>query len=492
MYFESTRYGIRGYASTLIGGRPENQDDMGWAETPLGFLLVVCDGMGGGPGGKTASYIAKQVFMQTIYSSSPQSVCENVLKLATARANDTLYNKMDEDPRLRGMGSTLVAVLINEDAAYVAHLGDSRCYRMQGKEMIFRTKDHSLVGELVMAHALTEEQARVSPQSNVITRALGNTSNHVAEIEIIPYCKGDRFFLCTDGVWGEMPQEELLMRLGSGIGLDDLIENLQKEIDRIGSNSGGHYDNHTLAALEVQSDSKFKDKWNMKTKALFGTLAGLLLLSLLMNMVMFIRNGHSKELAEIKGKLTAVEAENKDLKQKIEILESNKDIGYKDLYEQIAALSSEKKVLEESKEELEEQVADLKQQVVNLEKKLPKSDKNVAVVSKGNKTGTNADRALDQALSSIDKMLRGQYIKETDCKNHLSQLRSDVERHMMEYDNASGKKNTKKVSEVLSLLPKKDVMAQYVMLDPKKKKYMPTETLKGMLVPVKEKIEQLK
>lgn len=470
MYFESPKYGIRGYASTLIGGRPENQDDMGWTETPLGFLLVVCDGMGGGPGGKTASYIAKQIFMQTIYSSSPQSVRVDVLKLATARANDALYSKMDEEPRLRGMGSTLVAVLICEDAAYVAHLGDSRCYRMHGKEMLFRTKDHSLVGELVMAHALTEEQARVSPQSNVITRALGNTSNHVAEIEIVPYCKGDRFLLCTDGVWGEMPQDELLLHFGSGIGLDGLVENLQKEIDRIGSNSGGHNDNHTLAVLEVQSDSTLKDKWNMKTKTIFGVLAGLLLLSVLINLVLFFRGNQSKELAEIKEHMTALEAENKDLQQKVEILESNKNKGYKDLYEQIGTLNAKNK-------ELRDSILHLK----NLMSENPPQ--------KDNKMEADASKALSQAIKSIDLMLDEKYPTETDCKRNLFRLRSNVEGYMYK---AMSDKNAEQVSQILSDLPKKEDIEKSVCVDPKTKKYMPTPILKGKLNSVKNKIVQLK
>ena len=97
----------------MIGGRPENQDDIGWVDTPLGFLLVVCDGMGGGPGGRTASYIVKHVVMRTILSSSPQSDSEEAVRKAVINANDVLAKKMAESPALRGMGSTLVAIFIS-------------------------------------------------------------------------------------------------------------------------------------------------------------------------------------------------------------------------------------------------------------------------------------------------------------------------------------------------------------------------------------------
>lgn len=128
---QSQRYQLRGIAVSKQGGRPENQDDVGWVDTPLGFLAVVCDGMGGGPGGKTASYIAKNVFLTEMVNASPQASRVEALKRAVSKANDALYQKMDEVPSLKGMGSTLVAVLISEQSALVTHLGDSRCYQIR-------------------------------------------------------------------------------------------------------------------------------------------------------------------------------------------------------------------------------------------------------------------------------------------------------------------------------------------------------------------------
>ena len=100
----SNKYHVTGIANSMQGGRPENQDDMGFVETPLGLLLVLCDGMGGGPGGKTASYIAKYEVMKVVSDSSPQASPADVLKKAVARANESLEKKMKMVPELRGMG----------------------------------------------------------------------------------------------------------------------------------------------------------------------------------------------------------------------------------------------------------------------------------------------------------------------------------------------------------------------------------------------------
>jgi len=252
---------LHGAAESLQGGRPDNQDDIGFADTPLGFLLIVCDGMGGGPGGKIASYIAKYVIANTLNECSPQMPRHKAFKMAVSKANDALEEKMKQAPNLKGMGSTFVAVLINNHSAMVAHAGDSRCYQLRGRFVLFRTKDHSLVGELVRKKALSEEQARTSPQSNVIMRGLGSVSNNVPEICEIPYRKGDRFILCTDGVWGTLPHKDLVKRFAAKADCQQVVGNLSAEIDNIGKAKGGHYDNHTIAVIEMGCNSAMKDKW---------------------------------------------------------------------------------------------------------------------------------------------------------------------------------------------------------------------------------------
>jgi len=259
---------LHGAANSMRGGRPENQDDLVFLDTPLGFLIVICDGMGGGPGGKTASSIAKYEIANTLCECTPQTPRDHALKMATSRANEALERKMQEVPSLQGMGSTFVAVLINNDSAYVAHAGDSRCYLLRDDKCVYRSQDHSLVGELVRKKVLTEEEARLSPQSNIISRGLGNTTNHVPDIEEIFYKKGDRFILCTDGIWGIMPHDELIKRLSQKTDIQRIVSNLSSEVDNIGYSKGGHHDNHTIAVFETEHDSRLKTKINWRKIAI--------------------------------------------------------------------------------------------------------------------------------------------------------------------------------------------------------------------------------
>lgn len=255
---------LHGAAISMIGGRPENQDDMAYMDTPLGFLIVVCDGMGGGPGGRTASNIVKLEIAKSIFESSPQTPRDHALKVAAARAHQALEDKMKEYPSLNGMGSTFVAILLNEKSAVIAHTGDSRCYRLHGTKCLFRTQDHSLVAELVKKKVMTEEDARLSPQANVITRGLGSTNNHVPEIDETPFKKGDRFILCTDGIWGVMQHQDLLKVLTQPKDIQQLITELSVQTDNIGFSKGGGHDNHTIAMFELEKDSLLKDKLTLK------------------------------------------------------------------------------------------------------------------------------------------------------------------------------------------------------------------------------------
>lgn len=294
---------LHGMLSTMQGGRPENQDDFGFLDTPLGFLLVVCDGMGGGPGGKLASYLAKSEVIRVVCSANEHSSRTETLKRAVSNANSLILKRMDDDMRLSGMGTTIVAVLINQKSALVVHLGDSRCYRTHNGQIVFRTKDHSLVGELVQNKVMSEEQARTSPQSNVITRALGATSNHVPEIEELSYKRGDRIVLCTDGVWGMFPHEVLKKYLVEKDDVASVVNRIAAKVDEIGFSQGGKHDNHTVAILEMDSFSLKKDRMTVKTQFAFSTLLVLLVVSVIFNLICYIKLGAQpqiKMLSELK------------------------------------------------------------------------------------------------------------------------------------------------------------------------------------------------
>ena len=284
-----------GAIASSIGGRAENQDDFCCLDTRMGFLVVVCDGMGGGPGGKTASNIVKHEIARALAAAADSAEPAHVFKMAAAKAQESLIVRMQESPALNGMGSTFVALLIGKDAAFVAHAGDSRCYLFRGRKCIFRTSDHSLVAELVKTKALTEEEARISPQANVITRGLGAISNNVPEIDKVTFRKGDRFVLCTDGIWGMMQSKNLSRILSDEAAPEIIVRKLDAEIDRIGRAAGSHHDNHTLAVVDVNFDSAAKATTDFRKLLKYGAIAVAVVATLVGGIFLGVRYFSSKK-----------------------------------------------------------------------------------------------------------------------------------------------------------------------------------------------------
>ena len=277
---------LTAFAESRIGGRQENQDSYGWKDTKLGYLVTVCDGMGGGPGGKTASTIAVEEIIAGIADSIGDEAVPNVIIKAIRRANMAIIERGNEVPALAGMGSTATVLLVNEKSAFIAHVGDSRVYQLRGHNKVFRTFDHSLVFDMVSQGVITEEQARLSAQSNVITRALGVKPDVEVEIHEVAYEKGDRFVLCSDGIHGTMPENELLkMFTAKNAKLGVTTDNIAASVDNLGRSGGGGHDNLTLAIVEMNINSKKKAKMSKQTKYIIGCLVALFAISLSLNMI---------------------------------------------------------------------------------------------------------------------------------------------------------------------------------------------------------------
>lgn len=278
----STRQKIKGFFDTRQGGRPENQDSCASIDTKYGLLVLICDGMGGGPAGKLASTTAIKKIEEFLhdYVPDPQEKCSSVLIKAIEYAHETIKTLAEEDEARKGMGTTVAAVLITKELAILAHVGDTRIYQYRHKKRLFRTKDHSLVGELVRNGTLTEEQARLSSQSNIITRALG-TKDSRTEIDLRSYKKGDRFMICSDGIWGMYPEKELIELTASQDALDDIVYKMVENTDAIGTSTGSHHDNLTIALIETEEDSTLRDQVSKKWKFIFFSLSILLVIFLL-------------------------------------------------------------------------------------------------------------------------------------------------------------------------------------------------------------------
>lgn len=282
-----TKTALKGCVDSRKGGRLENQDTCGYADTPLGFLAVVCDGMGGGPGGKLASSVSVDTIINYVRTQPATAKRRDVLVKALQAANQALLAIVSQKPALQGMGTTATVLLINEKSAIAAHLGDSRIYQFRRGSKKFRTFDHSRVFELVSKRQLTEEQARLSSESNVITRALGLEIGKYKEPDTaeLPYEKGDRFMLCTDGVWGSMPEKELIKIVAGTADINGAMESLFIHVDEIGMNSGNSHDNFSAIFLETTTNSLDKEKMSTKTRNILIALAVLCGCSIALNFV---------------------------------------------------------------------------------------------------------------------------------------------------------------------------------------------------------------
>lgn len=295
-----------GFVNSRIGGRKENQDSAGFRETELGSLIVVCDGMGGMQGGSVASQLAVQTILETVALADKKTNPKTVLIQAIKNANSAIIEHGQNNPNLRGMGTTATVLLLTPYSALTAYVGDSRIYQLRNGKKIFRTFDHSMVFEMVKKRIISEEQARLSAQSNVILKALGVNLEVEVEIAERPYKKGDRFVLCSDGFWGAMPEEEFVRHLVESKPIDKILESTANVVESIGRNSGQEFDNLTAAILEMSSNSILKEKMNRTAKITILILTVLLLISLIFNISMVIQNKTNDGLSPEKEQVDSI------------------------------------------------------------------------------------------------------------------------------------------------------------------------------------------
>ncbi|MEC7242632.1 MAG: protein phosphatase 2C domain-containing protein [Myxococcota bacterium] len=263
--------------------RSENQDFMGHFFANEGHLLVVADGMGGHNGGWEASHTVvdacAQAFEEWTQEKSPLHLLSDCVQLS----NTLLIERSVKQPELQGMGSTFVGVYVWEGKAWFANLGDSRAYLIRKGTMTRISRDHSRVGMMVEAGLLTEEAARKHPMSNVLEMALGVEDFVAPEMSAKPIAleEGDRFLLCSDGLWGLVPDEEILELFSDG--------DLQVQVDsalNLALERGGN-DNITIALLDYKGaffDGKLRDSEGLVPR----NRANLLAWELVMAAVVFI------------------------------------------------------------------------------------------------------------------------------------------------------------------------------------------------------------
>ncbi|HKV41383.1 MAG TPA: Stp1/IreP family PP2C-type Ser/Thr phosphatase, partial [Blastocatellia bacterium] len=210
-----------------------------------GRLVVVADGMGGHSAGEVASEMAVEVICRSYYEDAGEPA--EVLKRAFLRANTEINEAAKKQVALNGMGTTCTALVLRNGSAIAAHVGDSRLYLVRGGQIYLMTEDHSAVMEMVKRGLLSLEEARHHPDKNVILRALGSRPNVEVTIwdESFPVKAGDRFLLCSDGLYDLVEDDEIRDEALSA----DVHAGCRRLIDM--ARERGGYDNITVALVAV-------------------------------------------------------------------------------------------------------------------------------------------------------------------------------------------------------------------------------------------------
>ncbi len=234
--------------------RSQNEDRCGaFANASGARLFVVADGMGGHRGGATASRIAVDALAAALTRAGTDSSVSGIsgisgdwLADAIRAANRNVHAAAAKDAELNGMGTTLVAILVAASgAAWVAHVGDSRAYRLREGVLEPLTEDHSVVAEMVRRGLITPEEAEIHPRRNEILRSVGiepDVEPELSELELRP---GDRVLLCSDGLCGVVPAAELEQLLAA----QSPAEAVESAVEL--ANSLGGPDNITAVIAEI-------------------------------------------------------------------------------------------------------------------------------------------------------------------------------------------------------------------------------------------------
>ncbi|MDY5243460.1 MAG: Stp1/IreP family PP2C-type Ser/Thr phosphatase [Eubacterium sp.] len=228
--------------------RESNQDAYAVGELPGEVAwAVVCDGMGGAAGGNIASALAVKVISDKITASYNEKMrsasIKNLLDSAITAANIEVYDMAYSRNDLNGMGTTVVAVIVRDSVAYIAHAGDSRAYTVKDYDVQQVTVDHSLVQNLVDRGEITKEQAEHHPNKNVITRAVGVDKRIDIDYSEVELDNNETLILCTDGLSNYVTNDEMVEDIKDG----QYYAFADRLVKRANKNGGG--DNITVVAI---------------------------------------------------------------------------------------------------------------------------------------------------------------------------------------------------------------------------------------------------
>ena len=218
-------------------------------------IYIVADGMGGHQAGEVASQKAVQIIKSSLLDNTDDIFNMDInagIREAFEKANSEIYHASQSSPLLSGMGTTATLGLRKSDRLYIGHVGDSRAYLIRNGKVMQLTRDHSLVESLKTSGIITEEEARLHPDRNIITRALGTSIHIIVDTfegntgeDSIQLNKDDRLVFCTDGLTNEVNENEILDIIQQ---VPDVSIACQKLIES--ANNRGGNDNITVVVVQ--------------------------------------------------------------------------------------------------------------------------------------------------------------------------------------------------------------------------------------------------
>jgi serine/threonine protein phosphatase PrpC len=257
--------------------RDHNEDAIG-AQPEIG-LWVLADGMGGYNAGEVASGIAVKTILDLVTQAckkEKRAEIESgtgymrqtiVLRDAIHRANKVINQTAQSQPQCEGMGTTLVASLFYDNRVSIAHVGDSRMYRLRGNRFEQITMDHSLLQELVDRGFYSQEEAQRSTNRNYVTRALGVEANVEVEVQEIEVQKGDYFLMCSDGLPDMVEDEDIHLTIST---FSNDVRTVGEQLIKLTNDNGGR-DNVSVVLVRVADAFPAEGGLLSKFRGLFGS-----------------------------------------------------------------------------------------------------------------------------------------------------------------------------------------------------------------------------
>ena len=251
--------------------RDHNEDAV--FANPRQGVAILADGMGGYNGGEVASGMATMLLSDALaraLDDAPDGefrpYAHRCLLEEVAQANEAIYNAANAQPKYAGMGTTLVVVLFYDNRIAVAHIGDSRLYRLRGGEFSAMTRDHSLLQEQIDSGMITVEEARFSQNRNLVTRALGVEFHVETELDDYPVQVGDIYLLCSDGLNDMVEDEDIRSTL---MALSGDLELAATRLVQMANDKGGR-DNVSVILVKVLRDFQAGGSWRTPFRRFFG------------------------------------------------------------------------------------------------------------------------------------------------------------------------------------------------------------------------------